>query len=261
MNLPVTKTNTELEIVSNVVESVLVQGDLSKLPAAQRVEYYNQVCKSLELNPLTRPFDYISLKGKLTLYAKKDCTDQIRRKLNVSTKILERQFLDGLYIVRVHATLPNGRTDESIAALNVANLKGEDLANAIMKCETKAKRRVTLSICGLGFIDETEIETIKDARIIPPGMAEDENLKLPEYEPENKEKPTKEELNFLVAESKKKNWEQAQVTHILHLAFGHPDAKGLNKPEYEKLLELVTTKTYDEALAAVAKENFRAAVL
>jgi hypothetical protein len=30
-----------------------------------------------------------------------------------------------------------------------------------MKAETKAKRRVTLSICGLGFLDETEVETLK----------------------------------------------------------------------------------------------------
>jgi hypothetical protein len=32
-----------------------------------------------------------------------------------------------------------------------------------MKAETKAKRRVTLSICGLGLLDETEIETIPGA--------------------------------------------------------------------------------------------------
>ena len=30
-----------------------------------------------------------------------------------------------------------------------------------MKCETKAKRRVTLSICGLGMLNETEVETIR----------------------------------------------------------------------------------------------------
>ena len=33
-----------------------------------------------------------------------------------------------------------------------------------MKAETKAKRRVTLSICGLGMLDETEVESIPDAR-------------------------------------------------------------------------------------------------
>src|SRR6185312_3719783 len=33
-----------------------------------------------------------------------------------------------------------------------------------MKAETKAKRRVTLSICGLGMLDETEVDSIPDAR-------------------------------------------------------------------------------------------------
>jgi hypothetical protein len=42
----------------------------------------------------------------------------------------------------------------------VGNLKGDALANALMKAETKAKRRVTLSIAGLGWLDETELETI-----------------------------------------------------------------------------------------------------
>jgi hypothetical protein len=43
-------------------------------------------------------------------------------------------------------------------------LKGDALANALMKAETKSKRRVTLSICGLGMLDETEVDTIPDAR-------------------------------------------------------------------------------------------------
>jgi hypothetical protein len=37
------------------------------------------------------------------------------------------------------------------------------LANALMKAETKSKRRVTLSICGLGFLDETEADSIPGA--------------------------------------------------------------------------------------------------
>jgi len=43
-------------------------------------------------------------------------------------------------------------------------MNAEDKANAIMKCETKAKRRVTLSICGLGFLDETEVDSIPGAK-------------------------------------------------------------------------------------------------
>ena len=44
----------------------------------------------------------------------------------------------------------------SIGAVSIKGLQGENLANALMKAETKAKRRVTLSLAGLGWLDETE---------------------------------------------------------------------------------------------------------
>lgn len=140
------------------IEKVLMQGDLSALNAEERVSYYKRVCDSLGLNPLTKPFDYITLNGKLTLYATRSCTDQLRNLNKVSVRITDRQELNGLYMVTAQATDPTGRVDEAMGAINVANLKGEALANAIMKGETKAKRRVTLSICGLGFLDESEVE-------------------------------------------------------------------------------------------------------
>ncbi len=62
--------------------------------------------------------------------------------------------------------MSKGREDESIGALPITNLKGEALSNAIMKCETKAKRRVTLSICGLSMMDETEVESIPNHKIV-----------------------------------------------------------------------------------------------
>ena len=37
----------------------------------------------------------------------------------------------------------------------------------MLKAVTKAKRRVTLSICGLGWPDETEVESIPDAKLPP----------------------------------------------------------------------------------------------
>ncbi|MFM1889700.1 MAG: hypothetical protein RLZZ565_457, partial [Planctomycetota bacterium] len=69
------KTDT---VQATTIEQVLISGDLSRLTAEQRNIYYKSVCDSLGLNPLTRPFDYITLNGKLTLYARKDCTDQLR---------------------------------------------------------------------------------------------------------------------------------------------------------------------------------------
>ena len=41
-----------------------------------------------------------------------------------------------------------------------------NLANAQMKAVTKGKRRLTLSLCGLGWLDETEIETIPTAKAV-----------------------------------------------------------------------------------------------
>jgi hypothetical protein len=51
--------------------------------------------------------------------------------------------------------------------VNIKGLTGKDLENALMRAETKAKRRVTLSICGLGIMDEIELEEVakKEAAI------------------------------------------------------------------------------------------------
>jgi hypothetical protein len=166
--MTIVKTNTEQQ---SVIEQVLVMGDLARLTPEQRNIYYKQVCESVGLNPLTRPFEYITLNGKLTLYARKDCTDQLRSLRGVSIRIVSREVVDGVCIVTAQATDKTGRLDESTGAVALGNLRGEALANAWMKGETKAKRRVTLSLCGLGFVDESEIDGIPNARIGEPQFA------------------------------------------------------------------------------------------
>lgn len=152
------------------LEQVLIQGDLAKLTPEQRTSYYMSVCQSVGLNHLTKPFDYIVLNGKLTLYAKRDCTDQLRKIHNVSIKITSRILEGDLYSVTALATDKTGRTDESVGAVCLGKSFGETKANLIMKAETKAKRRVTLSICGLGLLDETEVVDIPEVHgeAIPP---------------------------------------------------------------------------------------------
>jgi len=158
-SLPEAQEIDEFELI----EQVVMQGDLSKLNAQQKVQYYNKVCESVGLNPLTRPFDYINLNGKLTLYARKDCTEQLRQLKGVSIDKLESRIVDDLYIVTATARAKDGRIDQSTGAVVIGHLKGEARANAIMKAETKAKRRVTLSIAGMGFTDESEIVSIPGA--------------------------------------------------------------------------------------------------
>lgn len=145
------------------IEEVLMTGNLANLSAQERVIYHNRVCESIGLNPLTRPLDYLTLNGKLVLYARKDATDQLRALRGISVRIASRERIDDLYVVTAEATDRSARSDESIGAVSIKGLSGENLANALMKAETKAKRRVTLSIAGLGLLDESEIEDAQAA--------------------------------------------------------------------------------------------------
>lgn len=155
-------------VQSSAIESALILGDLSKLTVDQRLSYYKQVCESVGLNPLTKPFDYILLNGKLTLYAKRDATDQLRKVHKVSITISGREVIGEIYVVTAKAKDKDGREDESTGAVFISGLKGDNLANAYLKAETKAKRRVTLSICGLGLLDETEVADIPEIKAQTP---------------------------------------------------------------------------------------------
>lgn len=160
--------STEVVATNNAVmlERVVLGGDLSKLSSQERMLYYRELCQSLKLNPLTQPFQYLNLSGRLVLYARKDATEQLRKQHGVSITKLEATTTEGVYVVTAYAKDASGREDVATGAVAIENLKGESKANALLKAETKAKRRVTLSLCGLGMLDETEVETIPGAQVI-----------------------------------------------------------------------------------------------
>ena len=170
----------------DIMESVIAKGDLAKLTPDERVRYYNEVCRSMGLNPLTQPFSYITLNGKLTLYATRACADQLRKVNGVSLEIVSREIADDVLTVHVRARLPDGRVDEDLGAVSFpSTLKGEARANAELKGVTKAKRRATLSICGLGWLDETEIADIPASAKRPAPAAK--NVMLPAHDAETGE--------------------------------------------------------------------------
>jgi hypothetical protein len=65
-----------------------------------------------------------------------------------------------VYLVSVRCTGKDGRSSENQGAVDISGLSGEKLANALMKATTKAIRRTVLAHCGLGMLDETELDTI-----------------------------------------------------------------------------------------------------
>jgi len=156
----------------SVLERVLVSGDLAGLNESQRIEYYKAVCESLGLNPLTRPFEYLRLNGRLVLYATRAAADQLRSIHGISILDAQIERQDDLITVTVRGRTRDGREDVEVGVVSVAGLRGDAQANAFMKALTKAKRRLTLSLAGLGWLDESETETIPGAqRIAEPQLA------------------------------------------------------------------------------------------
>jgi len=144
------------------VESALVRNDISQLSTQEKMTFYNNICESVGLNPLTKPFSFLKLQGREVLYATKDCTEQLRKIHGVSTQIISKGLAMDLFEVHIKAQDKNGRVDEDLAYVVVKGMQGADLANAMLKCITKAKRRVTLSICGLGVLDESELDNVRN---------------------------------------------------------------------------------------------------
>jgi len=170
------------------MEALLIHGDLERMEPEGRMAFYRKRCDDLGLDYLTRPFDYIRVESQLVkgsfktiLYANKNCAEQLNELHNLSHIILEKRVDPdnaGVYQVWVRVRKPiwnkwtlqdNAsiayREIDELGATNIAGLGGDKLANAQMKAVTKAKRRATLSICGVGVLDETEVETLPGVKI------------------------------------------------------------------------------------------------
>lgn len=234
---------------AEVMERVITTGDLAKLTPEDRVLYYNAVCESIGLNPLTKPFDYLSFNGRTVLYASKTCTDQLRKMHSVTPEIVSREFEPdlGLYIVTARATLPDGQCDEDVAAVNVTGLRGEALANAIMKCHTKAKRRVTLSICGLGWLDESERDSIPNAK---PVVVDDDGVileqppvvPLPVSTAPVWEHVTDDQLKTLFALARKKGVTPKGLAQACQKTCSVESVDDLSSQQAELLIDMLTAK-------------------
>lgn len=240
----VTQSEAKLEQAQNAALNYLLHGDISQMNPQQQQEFCAGLCRSLGLNPLTRPFEFIRLNGKLQPYAKKDATDQLRKIYHVSIEITQQDVSNGICTVTAKATLPNGRSDSDTGAVSVGNLKGDALCNAIMKTVTKAKRRVTLSICGLGVLDESEIETIPAHKVDyprkTPASVRSAHDQI-EYSPENTDwkkmlisliaKMTSDFSDENAIQSLKNFWDTDNVKKAISVF----ESEGILKEKYEEL--------------------------
>ena len=191
------------------IEQLMLEGDLSRLTPNQRLQYYRMKCEAIGIDHTQTPFQYMRLSGKLTLYATKNCAEQLRMKHDVSIQNLEKEQMGDIFVVTVTASLPDGRQDTDLGTVATNGASGERLANCYLKAITKAKRRVTLSLLGLGMLDETEVETIPNAEL----MTEEEALTI---ETTADQKPLLETLQI----DAEWNVDEAEVTKVTQRSYG-----------------------------------------
>lgn len=157
MSTEVTKpTFAQPQALANA-ELALVAGDLSQLNPDQRLSHYINTCNSLGLNYHTQPFEYINFQGKLKLYARKECAEQLRAVRGISVVGEPTTNIVGdVLTVTVRMRDRDGREDADMGALSIKGMNDVDKAVAFMKCMTKAKRRTTFSLVGLGWLDNED---------------------------------------------------------------------------------------------------------
>ena len=186
----VVSSEDQKQVAWSAIESALVKNDYSKLNAEERMALLNKTCESMGLNPLGQPFGFFNLQGKEVLYAKKNCADQLGRVYGISMLDMTDSFNEKTCIFSVTVKMQDrdGRINMDRGDVFVSPaLKGNDLANTYMKAVTKAKRRCILSMCGLGFLDETEVSDIPGARVVDPFKKDDQQLESRASEKEKRE--------------------------------------------------------------------------
>jgi hypothetical protein len=225
---------TLTRIADSTLSKLILRGDISSLSDTERVQYYHAICENLGLNPVTKPFDYLVLRGKQVLYLNKSGAEQLNKVHGVSMTVTDTKKIDDIYIVTARASVETRMTD-STGCVNVKGLYGDDLANAYMKAETKAKRRATISLLGLAMLDETEVETIPNATT---RQASIEIVEQPDNEPP-------------VNEPSMEDWEEIEK---LVESNGYPIA--YFRLWYERTRKYKSPiQVYQEALAKFSKPN------
>lgn len=149
----------------SVIAKLVTTGDLAGLSPQQQVSYYNYRCQQAGLDPAAKPFDLLKLNGKTVLYANASCTQQLCGIHKLSVEIMSKDRQDDIYVVCARVKSPDGRSSDNMGAVPLGNLKGEALANSMLKATTKAIRRTVLAHLGLGMLDETEVATIPGAAV------------------------------------------------------------------------------------------------
>jgi hypothetical protein len=156
--------------ISSAIEKAVLHGDLAGLSVDERLQYHRARCRAAGFNELARPFAYIRVRGeknqpdRLVLYCLREGAEQLNQMHGITHSVtgIVVNEKGGTIEVTCQAQTRDGRSTFDMGCVGIQGLTGKDLAVAKMKAVTIAKRRATLSLCGLGdMMDASELENVR----------------------------------------------------------------------------------------------------
>lgn len=236
---------TTKDLDETLLAKIVQSGNLAYLSESDRLVYYFSYCRQLGLNPLSRPFDYISEgegeKLKISLYPNTIAASQLRDSRNVSTRIVREEILlDGeVYSVLVEARMGD-RTEQATGKVGIKldkygkPLSGEAKAKLMKKAESQARRRATLAIVGLDAMGEGDNRaSISD---MPPDCwTPDLDNKLTAIAIPQQMRPNWDEFYKKFCDCHDRCETEEQLDKLIEWAFAHPTYKAY--PEHHGLIE------------------------
>lgn len=157
---------TERDDVLTYIRSGELSDGVDLMSEAEVERVLLRITLRLGLDPLLsdRPVRTITTRdGRRVLYITAKGTDALAAKHRITHETIEKPTFydfDGvkLFSARVRAKDPNGREAESTGTVPFpASRDPQEVGDAHMHSETKARRRSTLVVLGIGFHDESEL--------------------------------------------------------------------------------------------------------
>lgn len=161
-------TNDFKQVIAMVADG----GDISHLSNSERRALLAKLTNYLHLNPHTQNFIiFKDPNGRYRIYATKECCNQLKHNLGINMWVSDPVFgpdskLPILVSVKANGTNKHGRSGEDIGSVSLVNVPPEEYSNHVMFAVTKAKRRLTLDLSGLGVLSDVEVYDIKGCEII-----------------------------------------------------------------------------------------------
>ena len=168
-----TLTNPNSDMVAGppieIIQQVVLQGDLNQLTPDQKLGYISGLCEHLGISQAGKPFDLLKFQGKEVAYPNKGCAEMLRKRWNITVDTPSIDWKDDTVYVTVVARM-GARSDVEIGAVYCN--KPMERGNATKKALTQAKRRVTFSLVGLSLFNEEDV--LEAIEVQPPAELPEE---------------------------------------------------------------------------------------